>query len=849
MRQGTRGIIERTLSGMAVMGLMMLSLFTAESSAKTEVYALNPINASQNGTASEVWQSVIATADTLKDTVYLFNGTPRLSGSFSLYIQDSTGQGTAGPFYAPPDSVGYRWVRFPVNIGVTRGKTYYFKFSHPSGINYYYAPGTAYEYGRMYLSGSPDQTKDLAVRVIGSGRVLDQWGINLYGYDHGGNLNLCNLGDRMNDMGVNRERDQLILGVKDASDAVWIWRKANPCSIDWYDLDRIVDTMAQKGVEVVFNPLGSPWEWSCVDTLDTLHRWIASEWRMMLYPPKNLRKPVRSGNDVDTSNYYAKFLYELVRRYGPTGYARNGQRTGYFWDSLGHSPYRPVKLWEIENEMNWHVAWADTIQARRTQWQYMGKFFPNRDYNTHDDSTQFIGGDASRQLYWLNLYLRHLAVADTVIHYLLYPNNGPGSVTILTNSLSEVNRKRRSDHPDEAKGKEWLKKFYEQGGKAYSDGITYHAYQGDDEVIHGLHGFRPHYYQMDFDSIRAVMKANGDTGLCWMDEMGWGTTTTYFGKSGYFVSPNKHADCVVQMYTVGTSLGASPYGPLNWEALYQLYDYNANEDSIWTSNAGVVKQAPDFTVKKPAYYAYKQANGKLKDKYFNRKVPLADTSVYAFEFEEPGSGKRTWAVWRSDTLRRTESLSVRTPHADSIMITYNGNERQQDMGLPSSSGKFAVSVDSVPVYIKENVNDSLTRPDVVVDSLWLIKVSGTGDPSRAGDSVRFYARIRNISSTATPSARMECGAWRQVTLTRWRSSCGVVGACDVPRDGCRSGAVAISFPDGWSPPHIHGRKAARWSSPTSALGHADGKSCAAGGPLPADRSDAESSGASPGQFH
>jgi len=81
---------------------------------------------------------------------------------------------------------------------------------------------------------------------------------------------------------------------------------------------------------------------------------------------------------------------------------------------------------------------------------------------------------------------------------------------------------------------------------------------------------------------------------------------------------------------------------------------------------------------------------------------------------------------------------VRTTTADSIMISYDGNETPRSI-LIQANGKVIVRIDSVPAYIRET--GTISRPDVVVDDLWIYP-----DTARAGDNVWFYARIKNIGN-------------------------------------------------------------------------------------------------------
>jgi len=711
--------------------------------ASTDVYYLRPQANTHNNSYNSVSQTFVSTCDSITKIAFFIG---QNSGSSNYLMEfDSAGIAKGGVLtlsatLAKPYAENEGTYGSPVPV--KRGYTYTLRISRqtPSHkVDFFYLADTmAYPWGKIT---DPIVTGDLCARVAGTGRVLDIWGMNLYGLGQA-DTTLDNCGNRLKELGVRRVRDQIPGGMHGWGE---VWLDTLPCNARWELLDTIITNMAEDSVEVSFNPFGSSYQAACIDTVDGAgyyHHWISDpdnlkryQWAMF-FPPVNLFKPVMDsvGTGINPHNYWAKFMYEFIRRYGPKDSRKPA--AGKFWQDHTGLNYLPVRYWEIDNEVNWHIAWPATVDSG----------FPNRDYNSDTAKATFLSGASGRQAYWMNLYVRRCIIADSVARF-LYPNRD--SIKILTHSLNMVNRRYDDSFPELVRGRSWLRKFYDSGGKPYSDGITYHAYQdAQDGQPLPVQRFVPQYFQMDYDTVRAIMKANTDNGLCWAVEQGWGTTDQYLNKSSLFVRPSKQADCIVQMYTMGASEGANPYGPLGWMSLYQLRDYKAGEDSIWVNKAGVVKPPYHLSDAKPSYYAFKQMTGKLKDKYFNRRVPLADTNVYCYEFQKPGpdTAKKTWVVWRAQGNRDTIRIPVRTLYYDTVKIAYTSNSDSQRLLLTDPSG-FVVQVrdqDSIPIYIHEDGTPS--RPDIIVDSLWIYP-----DTARAGDNVWFYARLKNVGN-ATLSA-------------------------------------------------------------------------------------------------
>jgi sugar lactone lactonase YvrE len=613
--------------------------------------------------------------------------------------------------------VGYRWVKFPVNTPVTRGKTYYFKFSNQSGINYFYTPGTTYGYGRLYLGGSPYPAMDLCCRVTGVNSTDSTfWGMNGYVAGIWGDATRDSVTTQAKWMGINITREQME------------WRTLKPTKDGAYNWDRADSGFYKarnKGIRVMINFFGSP-------------AWASSKPPSVpddsacLYPPKNLDKPLG-----DTANYLWQFACSLANHYKADSFR--------------------VHDYEIWNEMNFYD-WFRYGIGRDTF------FYKQLGYSCDQPGRA-------------QLYVRACLVAKDAIR------SADPQARIYTNAVLHMNIPTSHPQTDSnIAGRYWMQYYYDKGGKDIADVITRHWYQ--DLCWGSTHRFLPGRFIADYDTLRRVMRDNGEGSKpVWADEGGWGSPAGY--DTGYFwkVSRPKQADIAVQAFVTGLGQLGNEQGPaigqVNWYQLYDCYPYSPDSIRMWEWHAGLLEQwwngGSGPNPYKPSGYAYKQMTGKLKDKYFNRRVPLADTNVYCYEFQRPGpdTSKKTWAVWRAVQGAVWETLSVRTNTAyyDSTYYSSSGSPRVDLSYLPymQPNGKVAVPVDTVPIYVSESL--AVSRPDVIVDSLWLVPSN-----PKAGEGLRFYARIKNLSKTDSLKAGLADTVIFQVdgvTKTRYAATRGL----------------------------------------------------------------------------
>jgi len=679
----SRGMMNAVLSGVALIGLMMLSLLVVPADSSTEVYSV-PARFSTHtaGQYSSLTQYFRMTCDSVL-SVSFFNGWYPGQGTFWAELRDSaTGALAWNGSRNTADSLKYKDVGFTVNTVVKRGKTYKLIVGYTYGfggtdyhLDVYYDSTNAYPYGYMYpYYGSVD----LCARVEGTNRIaIDFWGSN-WEIAEGVPPNPPGCRDtyalRAESIGAKWNREWFRWDVMMPSSTL------DTTKDYWPQHDSSKTLTIQHGARMLGVLFGTP-KW-CTTGNDTTTSGVwPPPWAS--HPPKNLFLPVWQNDSINHQNYWGYFVYRTVK----------------------HFKSDSVRYWEIWNEENARNYWGapDTIAGDTTYQNYRS-----------DDSV-------------IALYDRLVRVAACAAH-----KADPNAKLFLGGITSLMAQ------PDQGnKGYDWLKKVYQRAGMRDSLNVIGNFHEYFDTTKSFMRTFNT-----EVDSLRSLMRANGDTAQAWLTEIGW---TTLGPDPKWVVNQAGQANRLVEAYTVSLARLGDPKGHVDKVQQYNLKDSNPGDPTV-TGSHGL----DSVLTHKYAWYAYRQNNAKLKGLNFNRRVPLADTNVYAFEFEEPGAGKKTWVVWRATEGAVAESISIRTNVAyyDSTYYRSSGYYSVNLTSRIGNSGKVEVDADTVPIYVSESL--AISRPDVIVDSVWLVKASGTGDP-KAGDGVRFYAKIRNIGNAALDS--------------------------------------------------------------------------------------------------
>ncbi len=665
-------------------GVALIGVFAVPAFGLTSVYSISPDSAKNSGWANSMSQSFVCTADSL-DSVAVFVGTERVGKIYTAKLKEGPYGPTIWSGSKSATGWAYEEIGFGVHKPVVRGKTYYLELSIMDSTFLPLQWNYYYRNGDKYPWGEME---------LGGGKDLCATvaGVNrtdsTYWGVAGESVNQDELAAKAKQIGINLDREQVE------------WRNLQPDSnrYEWAWLDAVVDSANRKGLRVMINFYATPL-WASNIPLDAMHD-TADAWR---YPPRNLDRSFGQGD----SNFLWKFVHTLATRYKDK-----------------------VQDYETWNETNYYDWWRYGIRPGPPDTN------DNRYYNTGEYQLNTSGR--------AKLYVRACQVAYDAIKGVYRPD----TATAHTNAVLHMNVPTQSQK--DATGREWMQYYYQHGGKSYADVIGWHWYQGYQEAYHR---FLPGRFIADYDTLRRIMWDAGDGAKpVWANEGGFGSPDTVRPESIWSVGKHKQADIVLQASVVGLGQRENGIGPaLNQVNWYKLYDRDIEYPGAplaWFKWCGLLNKVDSGFTYKPSAYAYKQMTGKLKDKYFNRRVPLADTNVYCYEFQTTDTGlaaRKTWVVWKTNQGAVFESLSVRTPYFNRINITYTGAETLvSNPALPNGFGQ--ISVDTMPVYYRETLD--VARPDVIVDSLYTYPTT-----PRAGDYVFFYARLKNIGN-ATLSANL-----------------------------------------------------------------------------------------------
>jgi hypothetical protein len=506
--------------------------------------------------------------------------------------------------------------------------------------------------------------------------------------------------NRMADAGVGWDREVFYMDVVDgdtSKDTVLPHRGV----FTWDSWDSFLLKAHAAGVQILAG-LTVPANWASSDT------WLDPNSDLGVlnnYPPRNLYESVAQGDSVNPTNYWAYFVYNSVKRYMPGG---------EFWVSQdGYG----ITDWEVCSEPNF--------------WR-----MPLRGYS-------FGGGDTSQFLE--SLYTRMCDVTCQAAQIA----DPSGRTHIFPGAFNCVNYQE----PGLVRGIDWLAGYYRYRDPQQAHaGISCHPYQRYDGSTIAWKVLSPDSFTRDLDTVRSLMKANGDgdkplqaTELAWY-------IRNCSGSDGDF---NLAAYSITAAYAL--ALAGDPvdfYDRIYW---WGLYNIGLGPDASCTAELLHLNGDNSITTR-PGYYAYRQMTHELLGKRMNGRVlsgELAkDTSTLVYELEDTATGKKSWFAWRQSDSGVASPVALKIPlRTDLLDTTYmklGGTDGQPRYIVhPGADGWFHVNLDAVPVYIHEDTSETLLRPDLIVDSVWVSFVPGPATPQKR----RLWARIRNVGSASTPSGQ------------------------------------------------------------------------------------------------
>jgi archaellum component FlaG (FlaF/FlaG flagellin family) len=141
---------------------------------------------------------------------------------------------------------------------------------------------------------------------------------------------------------------------------------------------------------------------------------------------------------------------------------------------------------------------------------------------------------------------------------------------------------------------------------------------------------------------------------------------------------------------------------------------------------------------------------KLSSLFFNARIQDADSLMSVYEFQTVDTGRairKTWVIWREESgiAADTAYLPARTDTVYKQNIQYTSSPESTIL-YPGINGKVMVLVDSFPVYYFEKKSAPLHRPDIIIDSFYIIP------PSPVPGSYKFYVHLKNIGNDSLKSS-------------------------------------------------------------------------------------------------
>jgi hypothetical protein len=670
-----------------------------------------------------VSQSFICTSDSLLWAEF-FVGAANSRGHYDISVQTEVNGGILYSGQAEAGSgVDYEYARAQLediaHVPLIKGKTYYLKVTHSDGdsINFYYSPWDPYPLGIITVPGGsfspPPQTTspDLCARIEGVNRAVSREYAACNGelYSIPNNVSWPvkdSLARLMVDAGIGLDREVLHwYEIQYTDSASW----------DWTVFDAVMTSTARKGIKVLA-VLGPTPRWACTHIDSIRDRWVQRQdsipllvrdtFRAVWCPPRNLYQCIVDSADqqsVNNNNFWGRFVFEAVRRYGPNG---------TFWSDPVHSelPLLPITDWEVWNEPN------DISNFWKTPDTGFGYPVP------HQMSDSF-GFQES-------LYARLCDVAVQAAK-----KADPGA-QVMVGSLGGVCLDGlNSSNPgwQLLSGKEWLRGYYQYRESTGTYGVTVHPYQYGDTAL----AFRPSVFARDLDTIRAILQANGEGNKpLWATEIAWSMGTA---------APENKSRAPLSLpgiYLMG--LAGTPTSFLDRVFWYDLAPawsdcssglYHLNWESDWA------------VTPQPCSYAFRQMTGELQGKRLNGRVLSGDSATDAktrvYELEDTATHRKTWVGWRNRAAGAaavTMRIPARTDQLDIVPLARSADADRLVRRLAvDSDGWLGLELDTIPVYVLET--GAISRPDLKVDSVWTSQIDAGSEAQ-----VTIFARVRNFGS-------------------------------------------------------------------------------------------------------
>jgi hypothetical protein len=668
----------------------------AQAAVASAAFRIYDVDAHRNSSdwssgAAGVSQSFICTSDSLL-WAELFVGEANSPGAYRFdVIGDSqllcSGWDSSGPI------VSYQFIRAGLSLlpgapGLDRGGEYILRITHSSGepIHFYYAPNSSYRYGHLSAPGST---------------IADTWDLvaKIEGANRPANEKFFGVNAGALDPLGKGDTLRRILALMDSAGIMSAreflpWWSVQPSSANdwqWSYWDRVFRICYERNIEFLPCLSHCPgWATSGVPGADTNN-----------YAPKGLFVPVTIGDSINPANYWGNFVYRIVARYSPGG---------EFWRQQGVERYG-ITDWEIWNEPNY---WRPPKMGYDSLYEH------------YRDSVELVEALYARAC---DVALQAALTADSGARVFVGSLGG----TFYTLGVTTA-------------GADWLAGYYLHRNNQSNAGITAHPYQ----YAGNWPGLQPDTFWRDTDTLRALMKRNGDrdkeliaTELAWSHIAGK-TACLDFNRPALSI-PEAHI----------LSLAGDPvnfYDRIFW---FPLWNFDVPSERSWSCE--LLHVSSDGSIaKRPSYYAYQQMTRELLGRRMNGRILSGNMAVDAkarvYELEDSATGRRTWLGWRNYEPG-AKGVAVKIPaRTDRLGISPLARSTDADRlnrrVAAGSDGWLWLSLDTIPVYVHEV--GSPKRPDLTVDSVWTEPVGE--------NQVTLHAKVRNTGNRqfAPASHRKGC---------------------------------------------------------------------------------------------
>jgi hypothetical protein len=693
-------------------GVVALLLIAGAASGSVVGYHIDPVKAiwsgwtHLHGPGDTVAQQVVVCWDSL-DRVELFAGAVGDSGAYTATVYEGGMRLMSSPGDGVPD---HGWVKFDQwddTVAFTKGKTVTIRFTRggSDSIEYYFDGSDPYcGYGEMIVGQSIPfpNPNDLACRVFGRLDIVDSLDFGACEVEWWGSVpdftKLAGWTDSANVGTVRLDIDWHMIQYNNADE----WNFA----------------LTDSSLQCLHNIAGC----RVVGLLTQVPNWastrrdydsVRNESICYRCPPRRLQ--CRVGSD---SNYLAAFLRGFIAH----------------CDSRNET----IHDWEVLNEVNT----GDSLPPGpgTTSWWRHPNF-----YYVGDS----IGVNVSPGLHDMcSLYVRYAVVVESAIHAI----PGHEADRIIVNSLNHVNY---ADHVNPSgpvySGKEWLQQFYDIANRDTIHGRFWSAISAHPYLENANHPFSPCSLEAIAETLRNVMHANGDYGELWNTEFSM-PGIAWWGGGETLKTPEQEADICCATFTAAQGMKSLPGG-------------HFDQNYWWLLRSGTTEALCGYqgdSARAPLW-SFKQTAERLVDTRCNGRVVAGDNSVRVYEFENPATSRKTWVCWKDHggAELTTVNLPVRAD-SDSLEILDYGEHAQPALRQPNSgTGWLTIGgVSGRPQFVTEPANESISRPELAVDSFRAHPL-----PLRVGEQSAFEVYVKNNGDKDTPGQVQVNIYWNDSLLT------------------------------------------------------------------------------------